>query len=242
MRMFCVSMSVTVLLASSASFSSAQSVDEAALKAVVDAQSKAWIDRNADAWEALWLHDGKATRATVNVGGVNFEQGWEKISANMRKDRQENPKPLQLTETMSNFVARQDGNLAFVEYDEKVTGPDAGPTDGSQHEYRLLVRDGGHWKIASQITHDAESFESVENKINVAGYDLLRSGKAQDAIEILKVNVHAYPESWNAYDSLGEAYAVAGQKDLAIQNYQKSLELNAKNENARQALAKLKTP
>ena len=69
-----------------------------------------------------------------------------------------------------------------------------------------------------------------------------RSGKAQDAIEILKVNVHAYPESWNAYDSLGEAYAVAGQKDLAIQNYQKSLELNAKNDNARQALAKLKTP
>jgi tetratricopeptide (TPR) repeat protein len=62
----------------------------------------------------------------------------------------------------------------------------------------------------------------------VAGYALLRSGKAQDAIDILKVNVHAYPESWNAYDSLGEAYAVAGQKDLAIQNYQKSLELNPK--------------
>src|SRR5438034_420044 len=34
----------------------------------------------------------------------------------------------------------------------------------------------------------------------------------------------------NTYDSLGEAYGVAGEKDLAIKNYEKSIELNPKNE------------
>ena len=57
---------------------------------------------------------------------------------------------------------------------------------------------------------------------------------------MFKVNVHLYPQSWNAYDSLGEAYAAAGQKDLAIHNYERSLSLNPKNEAGTAALAKLR--
>ena len=47
-------------------------------------------------------------------------------------------------------------------------------------------------------------------------------------------------ESWNTYDSLGEAYAKAGDTALAIQNYEKSVQLNPKNEARIAALAKLK--
>jgi cytochrome c-type biogenesis protein CcmH/NrfG len=39
---------------------------------------------------------------------------------------------------------------------------------------------------------------------------------------------------------LGEAYAAAGKKDLAIENYEKSLRLDPKNENAKERLKKLK--
>jgi Flp pilus assembly protein TadD len=60
-----------------------------------------------------------------------------------------------------------------------------------------------------------------------------------DAIEILKLNVEAYPESWNTYDSLAEAYMKNGDKEEAIKHYRKSLELNPKNENARITLEKL---
>jgi cytochrome c-type biogenesis protein CcmH/NrfG len=48
-----------------------------------------------------------------------------------------------------------------------------------------------------------------------------------------------HPESWNVYDSLAEAYMNSGEKTLAIQNYQKSLELNPKNNNAAAMLKKL---
>jgi Flp pilus assembly protein TadD len=68
----------------------------------------------------------------------------------------------------------------------------------------------------------------------------MNSGKVAEAIDVLKLNVRLYPQSWNAYDSLGEAYVRAGDKVLAIQNYEKSVQLNPKNENGIAALAKLK--
>ena len=64
--------------------------------------------------------------------------------------------------------------------------------------------------------------------------------KYDEAIEALKLNVEMYPKSGNVYDSLGEAYMDAGQKDLAIQNYEKSLQLDPKNENAVTMLTKLR--
>jgi tetratricopeptide (TPR) repeat protein len=48
------------------------------------------------------------------------------------------------------------------------------------------------------------------------------------------------PQSFNVYDSLGEAYAAAGEKELAIKNYEKSLELNSRRQSGIDALKKLK--
>jgi cytochrome c-type biogenesis protein CcmH/NrfG len=42
------------------------------------------------------------------------------------------------------------------------------------------------------------------------------------------------------YDSLGEAYAAAGKKELAIENYEKSVKLDPKNQNGIDHLKKLK--
>jgi predicted negative regulator of RcsB-dependent stress response len=50
-----------------------------------------------------------------------------------------------------------------------------------------------------------------------------------------------FPDSWNSYDSLGDAYVKAGQKQLAIDNYKKSLELNPANDHAKEKLKVLET-
>ncbi len=71
-------------------------------------------------------------------------------------------------------------------------------------------------------------------------YHFLFAGQTDAAIQIFQLEVHDYPQFWNAYDSLGEAYLKAGQKDLAIQNYQKSIELNPQNQSGIDALKKLR--
>jgi glyoxylase-like metal-dependent hydrolase (beta-lactamase superfamily II) len=78
-----------------------------------------------------------------------------------------------------------------------------------------------------------------EAEFNQIGYQLMGQNKVKEAIEIFKMNVEMYPGSWNVYDSLGEGYMTDGQKELAIENYKKSLELNPDNINAKEVLEKL---
>jgi Flp pilus assembly protein TadD len=85
-----------------------------------------------------------------------------------------------------------------------------------------------------------EKEEINEGTLNGLGYTLLQGRDTQGAILVFQRNVQEYPESWNVYDSLGEAYMDAGQKDLAISNYEKSVQLNPKNQNGIDMLKKLK--
>ncbi|UCE06171.1 MAG: tetratricopeptide repeat protein [bacterium] len=78
-----------------------------------------------------------------------------------------------------------------------------------------------------------------EASINGMGYYLMNSGKISEAIEIFKLNVELFPESFNVYDSLGEAYMKSGDNQKAIKNYQKSLEINPENNNAKEMLKEL---
>jgi tetratricopeptide (TPR) repeat protein len=80
-----------------------------------------------------------------------------------------------------------------------------------------------------------------EELVNNLGYMLLHDREEPDkAIGLFLTNVSNYPESWNAYDSLAEAYMSRGKPALAIENYESSLKLNPENKNARERLEILK--
>jgi CubicO group peptidase (beta-lactamase class C family) len=86
-----------------------------------------------------------------------------------------------------------------------------------------------------------DAFDFSEQQLNSLGYRLMQMKRVKDAIEIFKLNVEMFPQGFNPYDSLGEAYMENGDKSLAIQNYKKSLELNAKNTGAIDKLKKLES-
>lgn len=84
-------------------------------------------------------------------------------------------------------------------------------------------------------------YDWSENELNSLGYILLNSRNLKEAIEIFKLNTEVFPNSANVFDSLGEAYMLAGENDLAIKNYRRSLELNPQNKGAVEALKKLES-
>ncbi|ASW73992.1 hypothetical protein CJF12_06580 [Chryseobacterium piperi] len=86
---------------------------------------------------------------------------------------------------------------------------------------------------------DPDNEQLSEGSINGTGYALLRQKDITKAIDVFRVNTLLYPKSDNVYDSLGEDYLKAGQKDKAKQNYQKVLELNPKHEGAAKVLKTL---
>ena len=79
----------------------------------------------------------------------------------------------------------------------------------------------------------------AEIELNWLGYTLLRDKRFEDAIKISKLNRDEYPNSANTYDSLAEAYMKNGNRELAIENYRRSLELNPGNSNAKKMLKSL---
>jgi dienelactone hydrolase len=66
------------------------------------------------------------------------------------------------------------------------------------------------------------AFKMDESEMNMWGYALMGKGHAQEAIAVLRLNTALYPESGNTYDSLGDAYASAGDKKLAMENFKKA--------------------
>jgi carboxyl-terminal processing protease len=81
----------------------------------------------------------------------------------------------------------------------------------------------------------------TERLLNNLGYLFLGIKLTKPAIEVLDLNVKKFPQSSNVYDSLGEAYMNAGDKKLAIENYEQSLEMDPKNTNAVEKLKELKS-
>ena len=84
-------------------------------------------------------------------------------------------------------------------------------------------------------------YDLSEAQVNSFGYQLIALGKTKDAIEVFKLNVELFPNSFNVYDSLGEAYLADGNKDLALANYRKSVELNPDNQNGKDAIKRIES-
>jgi glyoxylase-like metal-dependent hydrolase (beta-lactamase superfamily II) len=78
-----------------------------------------------------------------------------------------------------------------------------------------------------------------ENELNLLGYRYLGEQQADAAIAVFEINVEHFPNSWNVYDSLGEAYAATGETERAIQLYRRSVEVNPNNTNGVQAIERL---
>jgi len=85
----------------------------------------------------------------------------------------------------------------------------------------------------------AANYRFDERELNDLGYRLIRKNKFKEAIRIFQLNVEAYPNSANTYDSLAEGYMDNGENALAVANYEKSLQLNPKSRNAVLMLQKL---
>jgi hypothetical protein len=99
--------------------------------------------------------------------------------------------------------------------------------DRAAEQYRVL-------KVA-----EPTAYRFDEGELNALGYRLISANKIKEAIRVLQLNVDAYPQSSNVYDSLGEAYMEDGNTPLAVASYRKSLELDPNDRGAVQALHKL---
>jgi hypothetical protein len=139
--------------------------------------------------------------------------------------------------TFADYVAGRDPAItAVVAYrpgnveDAVLAGVASGGAAGGLAAYRAYVRDPPHRYM------DAGT---LEKRVNAVGYDLVAKHDFETAIAVFTVNAEANAASANARDSLGEAYADAGDKANAITAYRAALAINPNLASSRAALSRL---
>jgi len=104
-----------------------------------------------------------------------------------------------------------------------------------------VIKEKGTSDFVENYKEYLSEYNIVNDRIlNRIGYQFLYEGLNDEAIAIFTVNVKCFPNIGNTYDSLAEAYMKTGDKENAIINYKKALELDPKNKNAEEMLNKLK--
>ncbi len=80
----------------------------------------------------------------------------------------------------------------------------------------------------------------VEADVNAVGYTLLQMQRAPQALAVFELNTRVFPQAYNTWDSLGEAHMVLGNDEEAIRAYERSLQLNPDNANAKAMIARIR--
>lgn len=93
---------------------------------------------------------------------------------------------------------------------------------------------------AIELSIEAKINNRSEQDLNTLGYSFLGNEELDKALEVFKLTTILFPDSFNAYDSYGEALLKANRKAEAIEMYEKSIELNPENENGKKVLLQLK--
>jgi CubicO group peptidase (beta-lactamase class C family) len=107
--------------------------------------------------------------------------------------------------------------------------------------YGEMVDAGPETAIAGhlQAVEAGERRAFGEYELKQLGYQLLGTGRSQDAVLVFALNASTHPMSAGAWDSLAEAHMVSGNTETAVRYYRKSLELDPNNGNAVQQLERL---
>lgn len=82
-----------------------------------------------------------------------------------------------------------------------------------------------------EANKEKENYYLNEGEFNLLGYAFLQDGKAEEAAALFKINVDAYPTSFNVFDSYAEAILTLGDTVEAIKYYEKSIQMNPGNDN-----------
>jgi CubicO group peptidase (beta-lactamase class C family) len=107
---------------------------------------------------------------------------------------------------------------------------------------RVFAAEGLEAGMARMLEFETDAPEEAlaEGVVNELGYDLLGDDRFDAAIAVFRRNVERFPASSNVYDSLGEAYLESGQLEPALENYERSVELDPGNDNGRAAIERIR--
>jgi tetratricopeptide (TPR) repeat protein len=114
--------------------------------------------------------------------------------------------------------------------------PDNAKAKEAMEEYRQTLLNSFE-KVIENPEEIHSQFGWAE--LSFLGVELIDFKEYNKAVVVLKLTAERYPE-WRSYNNLAFSYKMAGETELAIENYRKVLELDPENQNALKSIQELK--
>jgi CubicO group peptidase (beta-lactamase class C family) len=117
---------------------------------------------------------------------------------------------------------------------------------------QTLLKDGPEaaHQLLPALRSDTSTLELSEDEMNSMGYELMGTDNyyhlpddihLDTAIDVFHTNTVLFPQSWNAWDSYGEALRKSSQIPEAVDAYKRSLLLKPDSEGAKKALREMQS-
>ncbi len=196
---------------------------------------KPFLENYAYGWvvtNAAFKQNDKAVQVIRHGGGIN---GFATILERFPKEKN----LIVILDNTGQNVERLSETIAKILYSQPYEPPKMSIVAMLEKTIREKGIEAGIAEYRDLKTKQAATYDFAEGELNQLGYRLMGTGKVKEAVEIFKLNVEAYPQAFNTYDSLGEAHMNMNERESAVRNYKKSLELNPKNTNAVEMLKRL---
>jgi tetratricopeptide (TPR) repeat protein len=138
-------------------------------------------------------------------------------------------------DTFADALAGKDAALAYALHAPAPQRLEDLITAAAQHDHDQALAALNAYTADPQHRYASD----IEARLNILGYRLIQTGDAQSAVIVLQVTADTHPNSWNAFDSLGDGFQALHDNPHAIAAYRRSLELNPSNTHAQEEIERL---
>ena len=207
---------------------------------VITGELDAWYKKDRAKWTDAIVHSSDFILTSASQDGYYRVHGFDSLVAPREQYFTTPADPNVKRISKTDFKVNIKGSIAIV--DLTLRGDNLfGPFIGDQTI--ILERQGKSWRILRQNTVVKTSYQlnevNIESGINTQGVKFLELKKFDEAIKVLSLNTHLFPNSWNTWDSLAEAYMQKGEAHIATGFFKKSIEINPNNSYAKEMIEKM---
>jgi tetratricopeptide (TPR) repeat protein len=207
---------------------------------IITGELDAWYTKDRAKWTDAIVHSNDFMLTSASQDGYHRVHGFDSLVAPTEQyfNTPVDPNVKRISKTDFKVIIK--GSIAIV--DLTVRGDNFfGPFVGDQTI--LMEKQGNTWRGLRQHTVVKTSYQpsvvNIEAGINTQGFRFLELKKFDEAIKVLTLNTQLFPNSWNTWDSLGEAYMQKGEAHIATGFFKKSIELNPNNSYAKEMVEKM---
>jgi tetratricopeptide (TPR) repeat protein len=201
---------------------------------IITGELDAWYRKDRAKWSDAIVQSNDFMLTSASQNGYHRVLGFDSLLSpgDQYFNTPADPNVKRISKT--DFKVNIKGPIAIVDLTVKGAGLFA-PFAGDQTI--IMEKQGKTWRILRQHTVMKTSYQlneaNIEAGLNTQGLKLLELKKFDEAIKVLTLNTELFPNSFNTWDSLAEAYMAKGETHIATGFYKKSIQLNPDNNHAK---------